>query len=93
MNRRTVVPGPCMKIVAPLMMIALIAVLIACFWGIDWRWLPTSVGIAFALIVIANVADGVIQRRRDRRAEAAFKARFRSDLAAHPLFSPKDPGA
>lgn len=41
-------------------------VLVACIWGLDWRWLISSFVVAVVLVVACGVRDG----RSDREAEA-----------------------
>lgn len=40
-------------------------ILVACIWGLDWRWLISSFVVAVVLVVACGVRDG----RRDSAAE------------------------
>lgn len=63
-------------------------ILVACIWGLDWRWLISAFVVAVVLVVACGVRDG----RSDREAEADDDlADWFSELGSPELRAKVDP--
>jgi kynureninase len=60
-------PGHILKYATPIALLAWFAVLIGAFWGLDWRWIPTTLLASVAFLLGASYAETQLERRATRQ--------------------------
>lgn len=55
MSSRT--PGPALTVLTPCTLAVTIGVAIAAVWGLDWRWIPTTILVGIVVLFVASTVD------------------------------------
>jgi hypothetical protein len=69
-------PGPILKIGAPIAGLTCAAVIVGVFWGLDWRWIPTTLVAAVALLLVGAFVEIELDRRAEDREAAEARRTF-----------------
>lgn len=60
--------GPILKIGTPVVLLIWTGVIIGAFWGLDWRWIPTTFLASVALLLVGALVEVQLDRRAEQRA-------------------------